>query len=463
MECRGESASGLSVLMLPWLAHGHISPFLELGRRLSSRGFRVHLCSTPANLASVRLEDGAGVELVELHLPDDLPELPPHLHTTRNLPPHLMPNLKTAFDLAEPAFCGLLDSLRPSVVVYDFLQPWAPAAAATRNIPAVLFLSVGGAAYAFLSHLAAKPAEEFPFPSMRFDDDDDVARIRRMLHPVPDRPSNGDRAAQCSELSSSFVLIKTSREIEGKYIDYVSLLKGKEHVLVGPLVWEPRRHLGDDHRWHRFSAWLDHKPQSSVAFVSFGSEYFMSKKETTEVARGLELSGVGFIWVLRFPKGEEVPLENALPEGFLRRNSGRGIVVEDWAPQGGILAHAAVGAFVTHCGWSSVMEALRWGVPMVAAPLHLDQPLNAKVVAELDVGVEVRRAAGDKERRYGGEELAWALRSAMSGEGSEGMRRRAREMGEVLRRRGDHDVDIAAAKLAGLCSAATAKVRRESM
>ncbi|CAA6660723.1 unnamed protein product [Spirodela intermedia] len=353
MECRGESASGLSVLMLPWLAHGHISPFLELGRRLSSRGFRVHLCSTPANLASVRLEDGAGVELVELHLPDDLPELPPHLHTTRNLPPHLMPNLKTAFDLAEPAFCGLLDSLRPSVVVYDFLQPWAPAAAATRNIPAVLFLSVGAP------------------PVVQFRPYQDLPRNRREVHRLR-QPAQG---------------------------------KGTRPRRTPRLG--PRRHLGDDHRWHRFSAWLDHKPQSSVAFVSFGSEYFMSKKETTEVARGLELSGVGFIWVLRFPKGEEVPLENG--------NSCRGL-----GAAGGILAHAAVGAFVTHCGWSSVMEALRWGVPMVAAPLHLDQPLNAKVVAELDVGVEVRRAAGDKERRYGARSWHGLLGAPCRGRGARG-------------------------------------------
>ncbi|KAI3430123.1 uncharacterized protein J3R85_008267 [Psidium guajava] len=39
------------------------------------------------------------MELVELHLPS-LSNLPPHYHTTKDLPPHLMNTLKVAFDAA---------------------------------------------------------------------------------------------------------------------------------------------------------------------------------------------------------------------------------------------------------------------------------------------------------------------------------------------------------------------------
>ncbi|MQL76842.1 hypothetical protein Taro_009234 [Colocasia esculenta] len=455
--------AALSVLLLPWLAHGHISPFLELGKRLFRRGFRVYLCSTPANLASVRhqLNDGgddtpyAMVEPVELHLPS-LPGLPPHLHTTKHLPPHLMQALKDAFDLAAPTFSNILDALRPGVVVYDFLQPWAPAAAASLGIPAVLFLPYGAAAASFLSHLAAKPAEEFPFPSMRFDERE-LAPLRRL---ISNDSADGKKVERCTELSFSFVLVKTSRKIEAKYVDYLNFLKGKEHVPVGYLVQELPRHLEekeDEPQWRRFSAWLDDKPDSSVVFVSFGTEYFLSGEQMADIARGLEFSGVSFIWVVRFPHGEELRLEDALPCGFLERVAGRGMVVEGWAPQGAILAHAAVGGFATHCGWSSVVEALRWGVPMVALPMHLDQPLNAKVVVELGVGVEVRRG-GDGVGREGtyvtGEELARVVTEVVAGEEGEGVRRKAKEMKHVLCRKEGAEVDVVAAKLAELCRVA---------
>lgn len=72
-------SSTVHALMLPWLAHGHISPFLELGKRLSERNFHIYLCSTPVNLSSIKPKISekysSSIELVELHLPS-LPDLP---------------------------------------------------------------------------------------------------------------------------------------------------------------------------------------------------------------------------------------------------------------------------------------------------------------------------------------------------------------------------------------------------
>nr|CAD1825521.1 unnamed protein product [Ananas comosus var. bracteatus] len=44
-----------------------------------------------------------------------------------------------------------------------------------------------------------------------------------------------------------------------------------------------------------------------------------------------------------------------------------GLVVS-WAPQKAVLGHTAVGAFVSHCGWNSVIESVAAGVPMVCRP-----------------------------------------------------------------------------------------------
>lgn len=133
---------------------------------------------------------------------------------------------------------------------------------------------------------------------------------------------------------------------------------GKTVVPVGPLVLDSLQE--DD---HDLIGWLDKEEISLTFFVSFGTEYFLSEKETEEIAYGLELSRVNFIWVVCFPAGEKIKLENALPSGFLERVGDRGIIVETWAPQARILEHPSVGGFVSHYGWSSVMESMKfWGL-----------------------------------------------------------------------------------------------------
>ncbi|KAL7193647.1 hypothetical protein ACSBR2_025286 [Camellia fascicularis] len=169
------------------------------------------------------------------------------------------------------------------------------------------------------------------------------------------------------------LLYNTFRELEGKYSDYLSDIGGKKVVPVGPLVKEI---IDDENEHSEIIQWLDNKDESSTLFVSFGSEYFMSKEEIEEIAHGLELSKVNFIWVVRFPVGEKVELEEALPKGFIERVAERGMVVEGWAPQARILAHSSTGCFVSHCGWNSVLESLTFGIPIVAMPMHLDQPFK---------------------------------------------------------------------------------------
>jgi len=49
-----------------------------------------------------------------------------------------------------------------------------------------------------------------------------------------------------------------------------------------------------------------------------------------------------------------------------------------------------VGAFITHCGWNSTLEAISIGVPLICWPLFADQQFNARfIVDEAKVGIEV--------------------------------------------------------------------------
>jgi UDP:flavonoid glycosyltransferase YjiC (YdhE family) len=45
-----------------------------------------------------------------------------------------------------------------------------------------------------------------------------------------------------------------------------------------------------------------------------------------------------------------------------------------------VLSHPAVGCFVTHYGWNSVLESVASGVPMVGVPKVSEQSTNARLI-----------------------------------------------------------------------------------
>ncbi|KAL0405258.1 UNVERIFIED_CONTAM: putative UDP-glucose flavonoid 3-O-glucosyltransferase 3 [Sesamum latifolium] len=144
--------------------------------------------------------------------------------------------------------------------------------------------------------------------------------------------------------------------------------------------------------------WLDDQPSGSVVLVCFGSQGSLNEVQVRELATGLEKSGSRFLWSLRrqspndkrasFPS-EYARYEDVLPEGFLDRTAKTGKVV-GWVPQLAVLSHPAVGGFISHCGWNSVLESLWCGVPIATWPLHAEQQMNAfQLVRELGLAVEI--------------------------------------------------------------------------
>ncbi|KAL6545428.1 hypothetical protein OROGR_009302 [Orobanche gracilis] len=451
------SKRSIRVLMFPWLAHGHISPFLELAKALAKRNFVTYICSSSINLNTIKKtlppKYSISVKLVELQIPTT-PQLPPHYHTTNGLPPHLMDHLKRALDSARPEFSTILKTLQPDLVIYDFLQPWAPEEAALQNIPAVVFFSTGAAASSFIMYhcFGAARSAAYPFPSI-YIREYEYGNFCRLVRPTSCDANDHVKVSDCIKRSFNVVLMKTFREMEGKYIEFHSELTQKKVVPVGPLVQVDDDGINNDNtlirdeKNDRIIEWLDQKDRKSTIFASFGSEYFLSENEIEEIGFGLELSKVNFIWVLRFPVREKIiTIDEKLPEGFLERVRGRGMVVEDWAPQRRILLHPSVGGFLSHCGWSSVMEGIFSGVPIVAVPMHLDQPLNARLVEELGVGEEVVRG---KDGRVERDEVARVVKRVVL-EGEE-LWRRAAEMSEMMIEKGEEELDEVVEELVGLC------------
>nr|XP_043630740.1 anthocyanidin 3-O-glucosyltransferase 2-like [Erigeron canadensis] len=144
--------------------------------------------------------------------------------------------------------------------------------------------------------------------------------------------------------------------------------------------------------------WLDSQPPSSVVFLCFGSMGSFDEVQVKEIARALERSGCRFLWSLRRPPLDEaskIPGDYedpgmVLPEGFLERTEGMGKVI-GWAPQVAVLDHHAVGGFVSHCGWNSLLESLWFGVPVATLPMYAEQQMNAfEMVVELGLSVKIK-------------------------------------------------------------------------
>ncbi|XP_055817087.1 beta-D-glucosyl crocetin beta-1,6-glucosyltransferase-like [Solanum dulcamara] len=435
-EVTEHGSTTLRVLMFPWLAYGHISPFLNVAKKLADRGFLIYLCSTPINLKSINKKIpekySDSVHLIELHLPE-LPELPPHYHTTNGLPLHLNPTLHEALKMSKPNFSKILQNLKPDLVIYDMMQQWAEHVANEQNIPAVKLITFGAAVFSYLFYLVKKPEAVFPFPAINLKK---IEQVKMSAKDFEDRLVDGNMQT---------MLMCTSRTIEAKYIDHCTKLINWKVVPVGPPVQDPITNDADD---VELIYWLGTKNENSTVFVSFGSEYFLSKEDRTEIAFGLELSNVNFIWVARFPKGEEQNLEDALPKGFLERIGDRGRVLDKFAPQPRILNHPSTGGFISHCGWNSVMESVDFGVPIIAMPIHYDQPSNARLIVELGVAVEIIRDDDEKIHR---EEIAETLKDVITGKTGETLRGKVRNISKNLKSIRGEEMDAAAEMLIQLC------------
>lgn len=69
---------------------------------------------------------------------------------------------------------------------------------------------------------------------------------------------------------------------------------------------------------------------------------------------------------------------------------------------------------MTHCGWSSIIEGLQFGRPLIMLPFVLDQGLNARVLAAKRVGVEIPR--NDEDGSFSRSSVAESLRVVLEDE-----------------------------------------------
>ncbi|TVU16376.1 hypothetical protein EJB05_39935, partial [Eragrostis curvula] len=395
------------VLVIPFPAQGHALPLLDITALLAARGLRVTVVTTPANLpllSPLLAAHPDGARSRTFPFPSH-PSLPAGRESTKDCgPEYFAVFIQALAALREPvrAWARAQKSDPVVAVIADFFCGWAQPLAAEIGAAGLVFSPSG------------VPGTAVPHSMFRRQLDEQVRESVRQELPL--------------ELESRDFVSNTFRALEGRYLDTPLEDLGFKRVwAVGPVAPEADAASARGGETAvaaaNLAAWLDGFPDGSVVYVSFGSQAVLTPAVAAALAEALERSAVPFVWVVGAGNdGGGV----VVPDGFEARARNVGMVVRGWAPQVAALRHVAVGWFVTHCGWNSVLEAVAAGLPMLAWPMSADQFVNARLLVD-EARVAVRACAGGVGVAPDAGELAAVLADAVGEKGRE-LSVRAREL-----------------------------------
>ncbi|XP_061368565.1 mogroside IE synthase-like [Gastrolobium bilobum] len=413
---RKSIANKVHCLVLAYPAQGHINPMLQFSKLLHHEGVRVTLVTTLFYSKNLhKLPDSIALETISDGFDNgrigEAESLRVYLKRFWQVGPHTLVELLEKLARSNcPVNC----------LIYDAFMPWALEVARRFGIIGAVFLTqnlaVNSIYYHFhLGKLHAPLTEQeislpaLPqltlkdMPSFFFNYVEDPSFLELLVGQF----SNIDKA--------DWLLCNSFYELEKEVADWSMKIWSKLRT-IGPSIpsmfLDKRIKDDEDYGVAQFKSeecmeWLDDKPKRSVVYVSFGSLAVLDEEQTKELACGLRDGGNYFLWVVRASE------ETKLPEGF-EKKSEKGLVVT-WCSQLKVLAHEAVGCFVTHCGWNSTLEALSLGVPIVAMPQWSDQATNAKHIVNVwKIGI---RASVDEKQIVRREALKHCIKDIMESEG----------------------------------------------
>ncbi|XP_043694889.1 UDP-glycosyltransferase 91C1-like [Telopea speciosissima] len=438
-------AKDLHVVLVPYVAFGHLLPFFHLSVALAKAGIHVSFISTPRNiqrLPKVPLELSAFINLVAFPLQIvNGSSLPEGADNTFDVSLEKEKDLKAAYDLLCHPFKQFIANESPNWIGVDVFPHWAIDIANDFCIPVFCFSIVSAATRVFVGppeyltgdglkivrpspESLTSPPEWVTFPSSVV-----AARRGSEANDYYYNFFNGDMSKRIAKIlkGCKALVIRSCKEIEGEYLEVLVKIFQKPVFPVGllPPDQQERRDYGEE--WLKTFKWLDQQKPKSVVFVGFGSSCKLSKDQVHEIAYGLELSNLPFLWSL--VKSEIADDIDVLPPSFINNTAGRGLVCIGWAPQVEILANPAIGGSLFHGGWGSVIENLRYGHRLIVLPLNFDQGFNARLIVDKGLAIQVEQ---NEDRSFSRNAITKGLRRAMVSEEGNQIGIKAAELAAVV-------------------------------
>ncbi|KAH6829600.1 hypothetical protein C2S53_012513 [Perilla frutescens var. hirtella] len=395
------------VVILPFPAQGHIKPMLMLAELLSRADFTITFVNTEQSHR--RLTDGASFRrrcpgINFLSIPDGLP--PDHPRSG----PSIIDLLISTSSACKPIFKDLIASMSqshapPTCIISDGIMSFSVDVAAELGIPAIAFRTYNATSTWTYFHLE-KLIQEGEIPVVEGSEEIDrliccipglESILRRRDLPmicrlVPESESLQFFITQASKMSkASALILNTFEELESPILSHLRSIFpavyaiGPLHSAVNSTVAHPPPPDSSSSLLQIDQScmdWLDSQPSNSVLYVSFGSVAWLTRDELMEFWYGLVNSEQPFLWAIRPDLIWDGNGSDMIPEELKRSTMERGRIV-GWAPQEEVLAHDAVGGFLTHCGWNSILESICAGKPMICRPMVSEQQVNGRCVSEM--------------------------------------------------------------------------------
>ncbi|KAM3380867.1 UDP-glycosyltransferase 89B2 [Capsicum galapagoense] len=444
------------VLIFPYPAQGHILPLLDFTHQLFVNGIAITVLVTPKNLPILDplLSLHSSISTLVLPFPSH-PSIPEGVENVKDLPAdgfrYMMYNLGRLRDPILNWFNK--HPSPPSAIISDMFLGFTHEIATVLGIPRYVFSPSGALALSAVYSLWREMPkrndpnndnEIFEFPDIPNCPKFPWWQISPIFRSYVEGNPSSEFIKDCfrADIASYGLILNTFTELENVYLDHLKKDLGHDRVWsVGP-VQPPHdkdggNSSGSSNRGGSSSvlaseilSWLNKCEDHSVVYICFGSQAVLTNKQMEELATALEKSGVKFILsAKRATKGHVSNGYGVLPSWFEEKVAGRGLVIRDWAPQVLILRHRAVGVFLTHCGWNSVLEGLISGVPMLTWPMGADQFANANIlVDEHEVAV---RACEGATTVPNSSKLAKILAEAVQGDNVEARRARMSELRKI--------------------------------
>ncbi|OAY55134.2 hypothetical protein MANES_03G102775v8 [Manihot esculenta] len=425
--------SQIHVMFLPYMAPGHMMPMVDIARLFAAQGIRVTIITTTMNAIGFKnsierdVESGRNISLEILRFPSAEAGLPEGCENLSSAPtPETTIKLIHGIELLEPQIKILFRERRPDCIASDYIFWWTIDVATELGIPRLAFSGLPDQVEITRSQLP------------------DLVKRRTEFSEFFDKLKEAER-------KSFGLLMNSFYELESAYSDHFTKVTGIKAWHLGPV--NLFRSVNDNAlrgdkatiSEQRCLRWLDSKEPNSVLYVCFGSTARFSKAQILEIGNALEDSSYSFIWVvgkvLKEDNNEDHQQQEEwwLPEGYEEKlkENGKGLVIKGWAPQVLILHHPAIGGFLTHCGWNSILEGLCEGLPMVTWPIFAEQFYNEKLVTQVlkfgePVGNKTWRVwATEDSTLISRSEIENAIRRVMGDENeAKEMRKRARRLAE---------------------------------
>ncbi|EFH47139.1 transferase, transferring hexosyl groups, partial [Arabidopsis lyrata subsp. lyrata] len=350
---------------------------LQLARALYLKGFSITVAQTKFNYLNPS-KDLANFHFITI--PESLPA-----SDLKNLGPvWFLIKLNKECEISFKKCLGQLllqQQEEIACVIYDEFMYFAEVAAKEFNLPKVIFSTENATAFASRSAMCKLYAKDGLAPLKEGCGSEE--ELVPELHPLryKDLPTSAFAPVEasvevfknsCEKGTASSMIINTVRCLEISSLERLQQELKIPIYPVGPLHMvssAPPTSLLEENQ--SCIDWLTKQKPSSVIYISLGSFTLMETKEVLEMAFGLVSSNQYFLWAIR--PGSIVGSELSNEELFSTIEiPDRGYIVK-WAPQKQVLAHPAIRAFWSHCGWNSTLESMGEGIPMICRPFTTDQ------------------------------------------------------------------------------------------